>query len=201
MDKSIFRLSDNDKYDLIFEAINPGFGYDWENEDKYIYSIVEVYDDYALCRKRKENKFVRIPYQKDDTNNTVSVGEPIDVFVVDVTESEYKALEAMKAANGNFESSLDAYNAAKEAVDTLTSEKETFEKTIEELNGTVADFETAKTQFENTISEKDEKISEFEAQVKTLMDEKVELNNKISDITNEYQTLSAFKAQIEKEKK
>lgn len=209
MDKSIFRLSDNEKYDLIFEAINPGFDYDWENnEDKYVYSIMEVYDDYALCRKRKENKFVRIPYQKDNVNNTVSVGEPIDVFIVDVTESEYNALNAMKAANGSFEASLEAYNNAKNTVETLTAEKESFEKTVEELNGTVADFEATKTQLENTISEKentitekDEKISEFEAQIKSLTDEKVELNNKISDITNENQTLAAFKAQIEKEKK
>ena len=149
MDKSIFRLSDNEKYDLIFEAINPGFDYDWENnEDKYVYSIMEVYDDYALCRKRKENKFVRIPYQKDNVNNTVSVGEPIDVFIVDVTESEYNALNAMKAANGSFEASLEAYNNAKNTVETLTAEKESFEKTGNiELIEKISDCENTLKQY------------------------------------------------------
>ena len=106
MDTTLFRLSDNEKAEAIFDAINPNFNE--ENVRQVDYYIIEVYDDYALCRKKEEAKCTRVYYTKDGDN--ISIGEMVDVKIVDVTESEYSALETMKAMNGTYEAVNEAYS-------------------------------------------------------------------------------------------
>ena len=92
MDKSLFRLSDNEKADILFDLVNPNFNEEgnWELSA----FICEVYDDYALCRGK--DGFTRAYYTKDGDN--VTLGEIVPVKITDVTEAEFTALEAMKAA-------------------------------------------------------------------------------------------------------
>jgi hypothetical protein len=47
MDKSKFRISDNEKADILFDLINPNFNEEGNWEINAI--VVDVYDDYALC--------------------------------------------------------------------------------------------------------------------------------------------------------
>ena len=203
MDKSLFRLSDNEKADILFDLVNPNFNEEgnWELSA----FICEVYDDYALCRGK--DGFTRAYYTKDGDN--VTLGEIIPVKITDVTEAEFTALEAMKAVgNGSFEAANTAYTEATEKVATLEAAATEFETEKTALNEKITNLETAASEFNTTkealeasIAEKDTAIADFNSKIESMEAEKVELNNKINDITNENTALVEFKKNIETDQK
>lgn len=202
MDKTLFRLSDNEKADILFDLINPNFNEEGNWELNGI--ITDVYDDYALYVNH--TGYHRAYYTKDGDN--VSLGEVIDVKITDVTASEYSALEAMKAINGTYEAAQEAYTALESKVSELEEEKTTFEAEKEtlttektELEGKVAEFESEKTTLEATISEKKAKITEYETQISDLTAENVRLENEKNNIISENESLETFKKNVETEKK
>lgn len=91
-----FRLSDSEKYDKLFAALNPNFNEEGNWEISYM--LCEIYDDYAVART--PDKFVRVYYTKDDENNEIVIGDITECFIVDVTADELKTLEAIKCING-----------------------------------------------------------------------------------------------------
>jgi phage shock protein A len=203
MDKSMFRLSDSEKADALFDALNPNFNEEgnWNVE----YMICDVYDDYALCKSIEKRSYARVYYTKDDTSNSVVLGDMVDVQIVDVTATEYTALEAMKAVGGSFEAAQTAYTDATAKVESLESEKTEFETKVTELETKVteletasAEFETVKTNLENQIVEK---TTEFETKVSEFETEKIRMETEISDLTNEKESLLSFKKTVETEKK
>lgn len=203
MDMTLFRLSDNEKADLLFTALNPNFN---EENWEYNYCILDVYDDYAICRNRKENKFERVYYTKDDTNNTVSIGDKVEVFITDVTETEYAALETMKAiGNGSYEAANIAYTALNTKAESLAAEVETLNTSLAEANSKLTEAETVYNtkveEYEATIADKDSTIAEAETKYSTLEAEKVELEKANSDLINEKEELVTFKSNVETEKK
>jgi len=203
MDKSLFRLSDNEKAEILFDLLNPNFNEEGNWELNVF--ICDVYDDYALCRGK--DGFTRAYYTKDGDN--VTLGEIIPVKITDVTEAEYTALEAMKAVgNGSFEAANTAYTEVTEKVTTLETAAAEFENEKTALNEKITTLETAATEFnttketlEATITEKENVIADFNSRIEVLEAEKVELNNKISDITNENTELAEFKKNIETDQK
>lgn len=203
MDKSLFRLSDNEKAEILFDLLNPNFNEEGNWELNVF--ICDVYDDYALCRGK--DGFTRAYYTKDGDN--VTLGEIIPVKITDVTEAEYTALEAMKAVgNGSFEAANTAYTEATEKITTLETaavefenEKTALNEQITTLETAAAEFNTTKETLEATIAEKENTIADFNSKIETLEAEKVELNNKISDITNENTELAEFKKNIETDQK
>lgn len=214
MDKNLFRLSDNEKYDLIWDSINTEFNE--ENNWKVSYVISDIYDDYALCFKRKEDcgkcQAVRVYYTKDNETNTVSISEIVDVNIVDVTNAEYTALETMKAIGGTFEktaekieednASLENYKLSEAEKDTKISELETqineFTVNTETLNATITELETAKATLEE---ESTAKYTSYEEEISNLNAEKVRLENEKNDITNENKVLAEFKLNVENKEK
>ena len=86
-----FRLSHDQIFSQIWDLVNPNYteegGWLYEN------SVSNVYDDYALIYNYEEASYYRVYYTKDDTTDTLSLGEKVKVFVVDVTEDEYMALK------------------------------------------------------------------------------------------------------------
>lgn len=202
MDKTLFRLSDNEKADILFDLINPNFNEEGNWELNGI--ITDVYDDYALYVNKAG--YHRVYYTKDGDN--ITLGEIIDVKITDVTASEYSALEAMKAINGTYEAAQEAYTALESKVSELEEEKTTFEAEKEtlttektELEGKVAEFESEKTTLEATISEKEAKITEYETQISDLTAENVRLENEKNNIISENESLETFKKNVETEKK
>lgn len=202
MDKTLFRLSDNEKADILFDLINPNFNEEGNWELNGI--ITDVYDDYALYVN--QTGYHRAYYTKDGDN--VSLGEVMDVKITDVTASEYSALEAMKAISGTYEAAQEAYTALEGKVSELEEEKTAFEaekKTLTtekaELESKVAEFESEKTTLEATISEKETKITEYETQISDLTAENVRLENEKNDIISENESLETFKKNVEIEKK
>lgn len=213
MDKNLFRLSDNEKYDLIWDSINTEFNE--ENGWKVSYVISQIYDDYALCFKRKEDgkcQAVRVYYTKDNETNSVSIGEFVDVNIVDVTNAEYTALETMKAIGGTFEktaekieednASLENYKLSEAEKDAKISELETqineFTVNTETLNATITELETAKATLEE---ESTAKYTSYEEEISNLNAEKVRLENEKNDITNENKVLAEFKLNVENKEK
>lgn len=198
MDKTLFRISDNEKAEILFELINPNFNE--ENNWELTGIITDVYDDYALYVNK--DGYYRAYYSKDDDN--IILGDIIPVKIIDVTESEYTALEAMKAIGGTYTSVQIAYENATEKISELEAavlESDTnraaFEKKVSELEAATSEFEAIKTSLEGTIADKDIIIADFNSKIESYEAEKVELNNKISDITNENNQLLEFKKNVE----
>lgn len=203
MDKSLFRISDNEKADLIFDLVNPNFNEEGNWEINAF--VIDVYDDYALCRTK--DGFMRAYYAKDGDN--VTLGETVSVKITDVTDAEFVALEAMKAVgNGSFESANTAYTEATEKITTLEAAATEFDTTKTELEAKINGFEAASAEFEaektalnEQITAKDAEIAEFNTKIEAYEAEKVELNNKINDITNENTALAEFKKNVETDQK
>lgn len=228
MDKSKFRISDNEKADILFDLINPNFNEEGNWELNAI--VVDVYDDYALCVS--PSGYQRVYYSKDGDN--VTIGDSVAVKIVDVTETEYNALETMKAVGGSFEAANTAYADA-------TAKVAELEATNAEFSARIAEFEAqenteevpaenaaeensaedAEPQADNSLEEpvaeesatensvepaaenepEADASAEFTARIEALEAEKVEMEKKISDITNENESLIAFKKAIEKTQK
>lgn len=203
MDKTIFRLSDNEKADKIWEAMNPNFSEEggWQI-DCY---VLEVYDDYALTVSREGYK--RAYYTKND-DDTVTINKTEVCYVTDVSETEMNALEAMKAAKGSYE----AFNAAAtenaEKVETLTAslteaqekvvaaEAETAVK-VEEYEAKVAEYEAKVADFETKVTENETVIAEANTKYEALEAEKIGLEQANADLISEKDELVSFKKSVE----
>lgn len=197
MDKTIFRLSDDEKWELLFDALNPEC-----NEEggwKCSYHILSVYDDYALCYDKDNKKHSRVYYTKND--NSVTIGEKVTVYIVDVTESEYNALEAMKAIGGTYEATNDKFTEMNESISSLNTKVEEYTQTIESNSATIANYETTIAEKDATITEKETAIAEYSTTIETLKSEKVKLENEKNDIISEKNQLEEFKLNVEREKK
>ena len=133
-----FKLSDNQKYNAIFSLLNDT--YDEEGNWIITYVICDVYDEYAVCYNYEHQQYERVYYTKDDSTDSLVLGEKVRCFIVDVTESELNALNALKELNGgNFE---------------LVNKKVTeYEQKIEELGNSVATLEQEKGEFSQKLEE------------------------------------------------
>lgn len=210
MDKTLFRISDNEKAGILFDLINPNFNEEgnWELNA----FITEVYEDYALCVS--PNGYQRVYYTKDGDN--ITLGDSVPVKIVDATESEYAALEAMKAIGGTYETINTTYNENINKISELEEKIQNYEneKILSDTTGNIdsnenenepTDVPTTENQLENSEVIFNEKISEmtanFEAKERAFEDEKVRLEAQIADITSENEKLTAFKLSVEKKEK
>lgn len=209
-DAILFKLSDREKANLIWDSLNPEFNE--ENNWKEDYCLLEVYDNYAVVAKVDTKELFRVYYTKNDKDDSVVLGEFERCFFVDVTESEMKALDAMKAAAGNFESYVNAneeltnnFEANKteleELKNTLAEEQSKYEALNSELAEKTSEFEDKIAEYEGIISDKDSVISEAETKYTALENEKVELENKNNDLINEKEDLASFKHSVETKEK
>jgi len=93
-----FKLSHGEIYSKLSELLNPNYNEagNWE----YVNGLIDVFDDYALVRNYEEGKYYRVQYVTNDESGDLELGTQAEVFIVDVTEAEFKALEMLKNANG-----------------------------------------------------------------------------------------------------
>lgn len=200
MDNTLFRLSDSEKAIMIENILNPN--YNEAGGWQYDYCIIDTYDTYALCRDRKNQRFVRVNYTKDDTNNSVTInGEPEEVFIVDVTQSEYSALLALQAVGGTYEQTKNNFTELQEKVTSLETEKMNFENEKVNLETELQTLKDEKDTFSTTLEEKDSAIKNYEQQIADLNSEKVRLEEEKNNIISENANLESFKKSVETEKK
>lgn len=213
-EKTLFRLSDNEKADFIAKALNPNFNEEGNWEMSAI--VLDVYDDYALVADVQTGGYKRAYYTKDGDN--ITMGDVVDVYIVDVTATESAALEAMKSVSGTYEAANTAYTAANEKIATLEesladmtakyeaaqipAENTVVETTdsdnagAEDTNAS-ADFTAKVSEYEATIAEKDEAIAEAATKYSALEEEKIRVENEKADLETERDSLLEFKKNVE----
>lgn len=89
-DRINFKLSHDSIFMKLWDLVNPN--YSEAGGWMYECGISCVYDDYALVYNYENEQTSRVYYSVDD-NDVVSLGEKVDVFIVDVTKDEYTALQ------------------------------------------------------------------------------------------------------------
>ena len=203
-----FKLSDNQKYNMIWSLLNPRFNE--ENDYVMDYAVCDVYDEYAVVFKFETSAYERAYYTKNDETDSLAIDKMEDCYIVDVNEEEKHALEVLHAMNNNtyekidevvtdLQNKVDSFSSKNEenetAIATLQQDKERLENELEEVNG---NYTTALETIDTLTSEKNE-LNEFKiaAELKekeavidkyvTLIDEE-QINNfkeKIDEFTKE----------------
>jgi len=174
-----FKLSDSQKYNMIWTLLNPRFNE--ENEFIMDYAVCDIYDEYAVVFKFENNTYERAYYTKNDDTDSLSIDKMEACYIVDVNEDEKHALEVLHAMNNN------TYEKIDEVVTSLQDETKNFNSKIEENDSTIATLQSEKTKLENDLEEANknytnslEKIESLEQETKVLNEfkEKTELKDK-----------------------
>lgn len=188
-----FKLSDNQKHDAIWTLLNS----EYNEEGGWVinYAICDIYDEYALVYNYENASYERVYYTKNDEENSVSISEKVQVFVVDVTESELNALNTIKALNGG---TYENINAKFELVEELEGQINVFTAQVEELNAQISENET---NFEQKIEELNNNISTLETEKEQFTNQLNEANEQISSLTEEVNSLNSYKTEIENNEK
>lgn len=168
-----FKLSDNDKYEQIFDLLNTNFNE--EGNWTITYGIGEIYDDYALVYNLETKEVFRAYYQKGE--DTVTLGDMKKVYIIDVTEEEKVTVDTLRRLNG------ETYEKVEPV---LESAKENFEK--------ISELEDKKVELENSVSTLNTE--------KSALEEKFNLSQGENEtLKNEIEALKSYKLGIEKEQK
>lgn len=194
--KELFKHSENENWDCLFDALNPDFTA--EKGYKVSYSINAIYDTYALCQDVEDN-FKKVNYTK--TENGIEIGDIADTYVMEVSESEKSALEAMKSETETYEKANEEFSKLKEDVDTYSTKIAELEATVAEKEKAIEDCSTKYSEAEQEIETLKTTFSEKEAEIEALKSEKSVLENEKADITSERDALADFKRICENEKK
>ena len=175
MTKLNFKLSDSQKHEAIWVLLNDK--YTEENNWEIAYTILDIYDDYALVYSYEAGSYERVYYTKNDETDSVELGARKKCYVIDVTEEEKTALEALRAFNGGTYEKIDENI---QEIDTIKQQNSEFSTKIEELNNTVS---TLTTERDTSV----ENYNNAQAQISTL--------------TNELETLKDYKNSVETQEK
>ncbi len=194
----VFRLSDDAKYDMLFKLLNPN--YNEENAWVQDYVILDVYDDYALTFDCKKKHYERVYYSKNDNEETVTLGESKQVYIVDVTDDEKTALATIQALNGGTYELIDE-NLGK--VEDFNASLEEKDQKIEELNGSLSTLVTEKEEINTKYTEATEQIEALNSQLEALEAYKLQVEtNEKNEVINKYaariseDTISSYKEKI-----
>ena len=152
-----FKLSDKRKHCMLFDILNKEY-YTEENEWAIRYTICEVYDDYALCYDYQEETYLRAYYTKNDSDDTITIDNTVKAFIIDVTEGEYNALNALRSQVNTFEQIDEKFAAGVEA-----------QNNLEQKDEEIATYTTQ-------IQEKDTQINDLNEKVDQLTNENTALS-------------------------
>lgn len=195
-----FKLSDDQKYNAIWNLLNLNFNE--ENNWLVEYSICDIYDEYAVVRNYNEGIFERVYYTKNDETDSIVLGERTRCFIVDVTESEKLALDALQKLHNNtfenidvdFTSLTEELNGANTSLEEKVGEISSLTETISTLEEEKINLSTKKEEYELTIStltmERDEAQNNFNLEKETC-----------SELRSSVESLTQFKAEVEKREK
>ena len=175
MTKLNFKLSDSQKHDAIWVLLNDK--YTEEGHWEVSYTILDIYDDYALVYSYEAGSYERVYYTKNDETDSVELGARKKCYVIDITEEEKTALEALRAFNGGTYEKIDENI---QEINTIKQQNSEFSTKIEELNNTVS---TLTTERDTSV----ENYNNAQAQISTL--------------TNELETLKDYKNSVETQEK
>ena len=128
-----FKLSDSQKHDYIWSLLNT----EYNEEGGWIvsYAICDIYDEYALVYEYATGKYERVYYKKDDETDSLELTDRVEVFVMDITESEKNTVETLRKLNGD---TYELVNENLENAEENANKCVEFSTKIEELNETIS---------------------------------------------------------------
>lgn len=195
-----YKLSDREKFNALWSLLN--VNYNEAGEWLVEYDICEIYDDYAVVKNYAEGIWERIYYTKNDENDSIEINNRVRCYFTDITESEKKALDAVRAMNeGTYEKLDENYQAAKDAVETAANDLAAKVEEYNALSSTVETLTTEKSNFEIKIGELEESISTLTTERDDAQTQLNTANATINSLTEENAALISFKSQIEKQQK
>ena len=195
-----YKLSDKAKFNALWSLLNVNYteAGGWLIE----YDICDIYDEYAVVRNYSEGCFERVYYTKNDETDSVELGEHVRCYIMDVSETEKKALEALHAMNeGTYEKVDENFQAAKDAVEIANNNLNTKIEEFDALNSTVETLNNEKSNFETKIGELEETISTLTTERDDAQSQLNEANVTINSLTEENVALNSFKTEVEKQQK
>lgn len=166
-----FKLSDNQKYNMIWSLLNTRFN----EENGYVmdYAVCDVYDQYAVVFKFETNAYERAYYTKNDETDSLNIDKMEDCYIIDVNEEEKRALEVLHTINNN------TYEKVDEVVTELNTKVEEFttqigelDSKIEENNTTIATLQQDKERLEGELGQAQENYTTATETINTLNAEK-----------------------------
>ena len=169
-----FKLSDNQKYNMLWTLLNPRFNE--ENEYVMDYAVCDVYDAYAVVFKFESGEYERAYYTKNDETDSLSIDKMETCYIIDVNAEEKRALDVLHAMNGTYEK-ID------EVVSGLQNEVEECNSKIEESVSTIATLQQDNERLENELNDVNSNYT-------------TALEN-IENLTAENEILNTFKADAE----
>ena len=177
-----FKLSDNQKYNMLWTLLNDRFN----EENEYImdYAICEVYDEYAVVFKFETGEYNRAYYTKNDETDSLSIDKMEICYIVDVNEAEKQALQAVHAMNNN------TYEKIDEVVADLNTKVESFTTQIDEFNSKIEENDTTIATLQQDNEKLENELSEAKDNYTTALE-------KINTLTSENEALNNFKAAVE----
>lgn len=153
-DNLTFALSDNQKQNAIFKALNP---------EVIRYYVMDSYEDYALVYDFETEKSYKVAFTKDENDN-ITVSDTFEEVVVEyVTAEEKGALDQLRSKTeaGTFESVVTEYDANVAKISDLETE-------VNNKNEELSTLNTEKENADNRINELEGQISEYEVKVNNL---------------------------------
>ena len=174
-----FKLSDNQKYNMIWSLLNSRFNE--ENDFIMDYSVCDIYDEYAVVYKFETSAYERAYYTKDDKTDSLSIDRMENCYIVDVNEEEKRALEVLHTMNNN------TYEKVDEVVDGLQNKVNEFESKKEEQDTAIATLQQDKEKLEG-------ELEEVKGQYTTSLET-------IEALTSEKEALNKFKSEAELKEK
>ncbi len=178
-----FKLSDNQKYNMIWSLLNSRFN----EENGYImdYAVCDVYENYAVVFNFESQNYERAYYTKDDATDSLSIDKRETCYIVDINEEEKRALEVLHQLNGDTYEKVDEnYSHLQDEVGALTlerddldTEKENFEHKIEEQDSTISTLQQEKANVEAELEEANSNFANAQSTIQTLTAEKEDLAN------------------------
>ena len=166
-----FKLSDNQKYNMIWTLLNARFN----EENEYImdYAVCDVYDEYAVVWNFESSEYERAYYTKDDETDSLSIDKMEACYIVDVNENEKHALEMLHKFNENtFEKIDEKFTAQIDEISALTESQKEFEQKIEECETAIATLQKEKEAVDSELAEAKNNYEASQTTIQTLTEEK-----------------------------
>ena len=163
-----FKLSDNQKYNMLWSLLNPRFNE--ENEYVMDYAVCDVYDAYAVVFKFETGEYERAYYTKSDETDSLSIDKMEVCYIIDVNADEKHALEVLHAMNS------DTYEKIDEVVSGLQTQVEEFNCKIEENDSTISTLQLDNERLENELNEVNSNYTTALEKVESLTSENEALN-------------------------
>ena len=173
MENVIFQLSFEDIQGKLYKALNPNVDEGHVIMENF---IMKVYEDNVVFWNDNEGKYFRSTYSVNEESGDVALGEPVEVFFVEVTAAERAILDSLKA-NYTLETLETTLNELKEENEKFSAQKVELENELATLNQTVEANQA-------TLAQNDTDLAALRTQVEALESEKSALSAFKKDIVD-----------------